>query len=405
LLRALGVVEERIPPDVESAAGLYRTLVAGRRLLVLLDNARDAAQVRPLLPGAGTVLITSRDALGGLVAREGASRLAVDVLADGAALAVLAATVGAGAVRAEPDAARELVRRCAGLPMALRLAAAGVPGGGPRPLGERAAELRERAPLDALAVEGDRELAVRAAFDASYHRLDEPARRTFRLLAAAPGAHVTTATAAAVTGDPPERAAAALRRLAAAHLLVAAGRDRYRCHDLLRQYAAERAGATDGPTSWSQRWTGCARTTAGTSARRPGCCTRRCRCCRTPTPRPGSSPTTSARRRGWTTSATTSSPPSATWPNTGRATSPGGSRTACVGTSACGWTAPTGRRWRPPPSPQHRPEVSRGRSRPPCWAWPTCTADKAGTPWRPSTRCGPSGPPAGAPGPRGRRRR
>ncbi len=241
-LLALGVVPERIPGTPEAAADLYRTLVAGRRILVVLDNAADAEQVRPLLPGGPDclVLVTSRDRLAGLAARDGAHRVEVDVLAPEESRLLLLRTLGKARLEAEPEAAADLARACGHLPLALRIAAANLGHAPLRALQEQADELREGDRLTALSVVGDRATAVRTAFDLSYHALEAPVRRMFRLLALLPGPETGLGAAAAVAGTTPREAAGLLERLTAAHLLREHGPGRYRFHDLLALYAAER---------------------------------------------------------------------------------------------------------------------------------------------------------------------
>lgn len=249
LLRALGVDPERVPVEEQEAAGLYRSLLANRRVLVLLDNASSAEQVRSLLPGSATcvVLITSRDRLDGLVAREGARRLTLQVMAPAEARALLGRIVGARRVEAEPQATAELARLCAHLPLALRIAAANLSA---RPHTAIAAYNRELAGADrlaALAVDGDEETAVRAAFELSDATLPAEARRLFRLLGLVPGADVTAPAAAALAGIPVQAAGRLLERLAGAHLLDQHACGRFACHDLLRLYAAQLAAAHERP--------------------------------------------------------------------------------------------------------------------------------------------------------------
>ncbi|MFE7762347.1 BTAD domain-containing putative transcriptional regulator [Streptomyces sp. NPDC057438] len=241
-LLALGVAAEAVPGTPETAADLYRTLAAKRRLLVVLDNAVDAEQVRPLLPGGPgcLVLVTSRDRLAGLAARDGARRIGVDVLSPAESRLLLHRTLGAERVDADPRAAAELAHACGHLPLALRIAAANLDHTPWRTLEEQAAELRDGDRLSALSVTGDATTAVRGAFDLSYHALDAPARRMFRLLALVPGAETGLDAAAVVAGLAPAEAAALLERLTAAHMLREHRAGRYRRHDLVALYAAER---------------------------------------------------------------------------------------------------------------------------------------------------------------------
>jgi len=242
-LHALGTPAEQVPVDLEQAAALYRTLLADKRALVILDNAHTAEQVRPLLPGTPgcLVLVTSRDRLGGLVARDGATRLTLDVLAPDEADALLARIVGPDRAAAEPQALAELARLCGYLPLALRIAAANLTGRPQHSIAAYVAELTAGDRLGALAVDGDEQHAVRAAFDLSYAALAPERRRLFRLMGLVPGPHLTAPAAAALAGITAPQAAAWLDRLADAHLIDGQEPDRFVFHDLLRQYAAERA--------------------------------------------------------------------------------------------------------------------------------------------------------------------
>jgi DNA-binding SARP family transcriptional activator/tetratricopeptide (TPR) repeat protein len=246
LLRALGAPPETIPLADGEQACLYRSLVAQRRLLVLLDNAASPAQVRPLLPGSATctVLVTSRNDLRGLTALGDAHRLRLDVLPEPDALALLDRVLGGGRVGAEPAAAAELVALSARLPLALRIAAAQLTGQH-RSFAGYTAQLRAGNRLAALAVVGDEQAAVRAAFELSYAALTPPARRLFRLLGLVPGASVTGAAATALTGAAAAEVAGWLDELTAAHLTDQPEPDRFGCHDLLRLYALDRARQED----------------------------------------------------------------------------------------------------------------------------------------------------------------
>jgi DNA-binding SARP family transcriptional activator/tetratricopeptide (TPR) repeat protein len=243
-LPALGVPAEQVPADPEQAAALYRTRMADRRALVVLDNARDVDQVRPLLPGSPgcLVLVTSRDTLAGLVARDGARPLALDVLAPGEARALLDQVLGPARTAAEPAATAELARRCGLLPLALRIAAAHLTSNPRRTVADQVKALSGGDRLAELAVAGDDQSAVRAAFALSYAALTPAARRLFRLLGLVPGPDVTAPAATALAGA---GAAGLLERLAGAHLLGRSGVDRFAFHDLLRLYAIERAGAEE----------------------------------------------------------------------------------------------------------------------------------------------------------------
>jgi DNA-binding SARP family transcriptional activator/tetratricopeptide (TPR) repeat protein len=246
-LRALGVPAGQIPSDQAEAADLYRSLVADRRVLVVLDNARSADQVRPLLPG-GTgcfVMITSQERMAGLVAREGARRLEVDVLDPDEAGALLGALLD-GRTDVQPWAVTELAACCARLPLAMRIAAANLrqqPDG--MTVAGYVAELRHGNRLAALASDGDDLATVRAAFDLSYAALAPSPRRMFRLMGVMPGPEATAGAAAALAGCRLAVAASLLDDLSAAHMIDQLAPGRYGCHDLLRLYALDRARRDD----------------------------------------------------------------------------------------------------------------------------------------------------------------
>ena len=247
LLRALGVEPDRVPADPVEAAGLYRSLLVERRVLVLLDNAGSAEQIRPLLPGGPgcLALVTSRDRLTGLVARDGARRLTLDVLEPGESLALLGRIVGRHRLDAEPGAAAGLVELCDRLPLALRIAAATLADHPHRPIAEQVAALAHGDRLGALQVPGDAHGGVRAAFNQSYAALGPDARRLYRQLGLVPGPDLTAETAAAVARTGTGEAAKLLDRLAGAHLVDTHANGRYGMHDLLRLYARELAAAED----------------------------------------------------------------------------------------------------------------------------------------------------------------
>jgi DNA-binding SARP family transcriptional activator/tetratricopeptide (TPR) repeat protein len=242
-LPALGVPAREVPDTLDRAAAQYRSLLADRRILVVLDNAESAEQVRPLLPGSPgcVVLVTSRGRLGGLVARDGARHHLLDVLDPGESRALLARLLGEARIQAEPRAAVQLTQLCAHLPLALRIAAAHLTIQRGRTLTGEVAELSAGNRLAALEVDGDQESAVRAAFDRSYTALDPEARRLFQLLGLVPCLDFTAETAATLADTTPGQAAGLLEILAGAHLLGTPVPGRYSLHDLLRLYAAERA--------------------------------------------------------------------------------------------------------------------------------------------------------------------
>jgi transcriptional regulator with XRE-family HTH domain/tetratricopeptide (TPR) repeat protein len=245
-LYALGVAPEGWPPGVDARAGLYRSLVARRRLLIVLDNARDADQVRPLLPGSPgcLVLITSRGSLGGLAVSEGAHLLTLDVLAVDEARQLLAGRLGAERVAAEPGAVSELIGLCARLPLALAIVAARACARPGLPLAGLAAELRDQSGrLDALDA-GDRASSMRTVLSWSCGQLTPAGARLFRLLGVHPGPDSTVHAAASLARTTPAKARRLLGELARANLLAERAPGRFGCHDLLRAYAIEQATTT-----------------------------------------------------------------------------------------------------------------------------------------------------------------
>jgi DNA-binding SARP family transcriptional activator len=246
-LDALQVPAAQIPADLTGQQALYRTLLDGRRVLILLDNARDPDQVRPLLPVSPTcvVLITSRDELAGLIAADGARPITLDVLGDAEAYQLMAERIGAARLAAEPAAAHELIALCARLPLALAITAARAVAHPCFTLAALAAELRDaRGRLDALST-GEDTTDVRAVLSWSYRQLSPRTARMFRLLGLHPGPDITAAAAASLAGCSPPEAAGQLRELAHRHLLAEPIPGRYAFHDLLHAYAAEQAVATD----------------------------------------------------------------------------------------------------------------------------------------------------------------
>lgn len=247
LLRSLGEPADQIPVDVQTAAGRYRSLLTDRQVLVVLDNAASADQVRPLLPASPgcVVLVTSRDRLTGLIATQGATGLALGVLDPDEAHDLLVAVLGTDRAAAEPRAAAQLARACSYLPLALRVAAANLVGQPWLSIADHVAALSEGDPLDALDVDGDERAGVRRAFDASYRTLHPDARLAFRLVGLVRGPDVTAAAVAALAGTDLGHARRQLDRLATAHLVHQHASGRYACHDLLRHFAAERARAEE----------------------------------------------------------------------------------------------------------------------------------------------------------------
>jgi tetratricopeptide (TPR) repeat protein len=246
-LGAFGLDPRQIPAGVGAQAGMYRSLLAGKRVLVVLDNARDAGQVRPLLPGGPgcLVLVTSRSALTPLVAAEDAHSLTLDLLPVGEARELVTRRLGAGQAGASPQVSDELIELCARLPLALSITAARVAARPGMPLAAIAAELRDaRGRLGALDA-GDPATSVRTVFSWSYDLLSAQAARMFRMLSLHPGASISAAAAASVAAFPAGQARQVLRELCHAHLISESFPGRYSFHDLLRAYAAERAAACD----------------------------------------------------------------------------------------------------------------------------------------------------------------
>jgi DNA-binding SARP family transcriptional activator/tetratricopeptide (TPR) repeat protein len=246
-LEALGVPSPQIPAGLEEQAGLYRSLLAGRRMLIVLDNARDPEQVRPLLPGATgcLVLVTSRNRLTSLVALQGAHPVTLDLLTLDEARDLLAQRLGADRAAIEPDVFDDLIELCARLPLALNIAASRAAAHPDVPLAALAGQLREtHQRLDALDA-GDMAADTRAVFSWSYSTLSGELARMFRLLGMHPGPDIAVPAAASLTGITPDQARAALDELAMVHLLSEHVPNRYASHDLLRAYATERARTHD----------------------------------------------------------------------------------------------------------------------------------------------------------------
>lgn len=249
LLPALGVKTLEIPAEPAAQFALYRSLTADRRLLVLLDNARDAEQVRPLLPGSTRcgVLVTSRHTLPGLVAADGAQPLALDLPSDDEARQLLVRRLGAQRAAAQPAAVDELIRRTARLPLALSIVAARAAARPRFPLQAIADDLAaSRGGLAALATD-DAATDVRTVLSWSYRLLSADAARLFRQISLHPAADVSAAAAASLAGAPPHLIRPALDELTRANLLAEESPNRFRCHDLLRAYGEELTHALDRP--------------------------------------------------------------------------------------------------------------------------------------------------------------
>ncbi|MGH3735048.1 MAG: BTAD domain-containing putative transcriptional regulator [Micromonosporaceae bacterium] len=259
VLRALGVQDAAVPVAAEERAAMLRTMLADRRVLMVLDNANSPDQVRPLLPGSDSVvLITSRSRLRGLSSREGAMSLPLREMNDADARQLLAETVGTTRVSQQPEAATELAALCGRLPLALRITAHLASQYSDLPLADLAAELRSQR-LDLLADLADPRADPRAVFSWSYQALAADDARVFRLLSLMPGDTIGVPAAAVLLDSVPGHSRKALDsvpgqtrkvldRLVAVHLLESPRPGRYRFHELLRVYAAERTEAEDSAT-------------------------------------------------------------------------------------------------------------------------------------------------------------
>jgi tetratricopeptide (TPR) repeat protein/transcriptional regulator with XRE-family HTH domain len=246
-LRALGVSSDRIPIGEDEATNLYRSMLAKRRLLVLVDNARSAEQVRPFLPGAGVCLliVTSRSSLTGLVAHDGARRVGLDALPAGDALELLTHMLGRERVEAEREAVLDLGRLCGFLPLPLRIAAANLASREHQSVRSYVATLTREDPLAEFAIAGDGSNTVRTVFDQSYAALTPGEQRMFRLTGLAPGPDISVDAAAVLIDVSYAEADRLLRGLAAAHMVTEDAYGRYSFHDLLRAYARQRAASLD----------------------------------------------------------------------------------------------------------------------------------------------------------------
>lgn len=242
-LDALGVPPQRIPSTLDAQLGLYRSLVAGRRMLVVLDNARDAEQVRSLLPGSAGCLtvVTSRNQLAPLIATQGAVAIYLDLLSPQEARDLLGSRIGVDRTATEPGAVADLITRCARLPLALTVTAARAQASRGLPLAALAQELRDAENvLDALRA-GDAATDLRVVFSSSIHALAPSSAQLFRLLGLHPGLDITVAAAASLSGRPAAQCRVAMTELVGAQLLTEHRPGRYTCHDLLRAYANDQA--------------------------------------------------------------------------------------------------------------------------------------------------------------------
>ncbi|MFC9652120.1 ATP-binding protein [Streptomyces sp. NPDC056937] len=250
-LGALGVRPRSVPQDVDAAAALYRSCLADRRMLIVLDNAATAGQVRPLLPGSAgcLVVVTSRSRLSGLAVRDGARRLTLGTLPQPEAVALLRAVTAGYRPEDDLEKLTELAGLCARLPLALRIAAERAASRPHMKLDDLIADLRDESALwDALSTGDDEEAeAVRTVFAWSYRALPDSAARLFRLLGLHPGPEFGLHAAAALAGLTAPRARQLLDSLVGAHLLEQTAPDRYQFHDLLRAYATDQAQHEEPP--------------------------------------------------------------------------------------------------------------------------------------------------------------
>jgi DNA-binding SARP family transcriptional activator len=246
-LEALQVPAARIPSTAAAQQDLYRSLLANRRLLIVADNARDADQVRPLIPGgrACMILVTSRSQLTSLIVAQDAYPVTLDLLSAAECRELLARRLGPERINAEPVAVAELTGLCARLPLAVAIAAARAAVDPSLPLATLAAQLRDTASrLDALSA-GEAATSLRAVFSWSCQQLPSPAARMFRLLGVHPGPDIAAAGAASLAAVPLGQTRQILSQLTRANLLAEAGTGRFAFHDLLRVYAAECAHSAD----------------------------------------------------------------------------------------------------------------------------------------------------------------
>jgi transcriptional regulator with XRE-family HTH domain/tetratricopeptide (TPR) repeat protein len=252
LVEALGVPAEQLPRSTDGLPGLYRSLLADRRILLILDNARDAAQVRPLLPGSAScrVVITSRSQLTGLVARDGATRITLTAMSRTEACQMLTSLLGAERAGGDARATGQVADNCGRLPLALCITAARAATRPDLPMAHLVGELAAaRNKLDGLTVPGDPAADVRAAFSWSYQTLAPASQRMFRLLGLHPGPDLSAEAAASLAGVPRDEATRLLAGLAESSLLSTLPGGRFAWHDLLRVYATELAGAHESPES------------------------------------------------------------------------------------------------------------------------------------------------------------
>ncbi|WP_266493860.1 BTAD domain-containing putative transcriptional regulator [Streptomyces sp. NBC_00878] len=241
-LDALGVAPQSVPESLDAQAALYRSVLADRRVLIVLDNARDTEQVRPLLPGTpgSLVIVTSRSRLSGLIAGHGAQLLTLDLLTAEESLELLTRRLGAARVGAEPEAANAIVDLCARLPLALAIVAARAAHHPAFRLADIVEGLRDdHGSLDAFSVGDDAGTDIRAVFSWSYHALSPEAAGLFRRLTLHPGPDISAAAATALAGVPSREGRALLAELTGASLVIERAPGRFVFHDLLRAYGCE----------------------------------------------------------------------------------------------------------------------------------------------------------------------
>lgn len=239
LLRSLGVDPRRESAPLAERVELYRSMLAGRRILVILDNAQESSQVMPLLPSSGMTVVTSRNRLSDVMATVGAGAVSLGTLTDREALELMETVIGHSRVGAERASATELTGLCGGLPLALRLVAAQLAAVPQARIAKVAAELAQGDPFAVFAADGSEHSVVRAAFSASYRALDPAGQRLFRLLGLVPGPDFTASTVAALAALSPDDALRGLDALSEAHVIERAVAGRFRFHELLRLYAVE----------------------------------------------------------------------------------------------------------------------------------------------------------------------
>ena len=246
-LAALGVPPGQVPHDQDAQAGLYRSLIAGRRMLILADNAQDAAQVRPLIPASpgSLLLVTSRASMAGLAVADGAAIIPLGLLTEDEAVALLRARLGPEWIAANETAVTDVIKFCGRLPLALSIVAARAATRPNHPLADLVIALRDASDrLDALDT-GDPVASVRSVFSWSYRQLPGPAAGMFRLLGLHPGPEISIPAAASLAASGRAEAKQLLARLTSASLLTEVTPGRYALHDLLRAYAAELVAADD----------------------------------------------------------------------------------------------------------------------------------------------------------------